>query len=194
MNNKRGPKIGQVNRRKLPSQRKRLVRQPRSVPVSRLWETITHFYVEASLPNPHVPPSYKKKPKEWWDLKCQELKDAIKFLEELEVALTKFEDDFPELASTLPWAEERKKYRALKVKPEIDVMQLASVIWHKEEYFKIAFYKSEFYRACNGQGSRNVQSPEKLERTRQKNAALKAARMLEKERLNQEVDASTDDK
>ena len=189
----KGPKVGQVNRRKLPSQRKRLVRRPRNAPVSRLWETISFFYIEAGLPNPHVPPSYKKKPNEWWDLKCQELKDAIKFLEELEVALTKFEDDFPELAATLPWAESRKEYRALKVKPEIDVMQLASVVWGGDTWFKIAMYKSEFYRACNGQGSRNVQSPEKLERTKQKKSAMKADRMLEKERMGQEVSA-TDDK
>jgi hypothetical protein len=182
MKNLKGPKIGQFNRRKLPSQRKRLVRQPRSVPVSRLWETITHFYVEAGLPNPHVPPSYKHRPKEWWKLKCQELKDAIKLIEDLEEALTKFEDQFPELAASLPWAEERKKYRALEVKPEIDVFKLASVIWHKEEFFKIAFYKSEFYRACNGQGSRNFHSPEKKERAANKKAALKAARMLNDEK------------
>lgn len=166
-----------------PSQRKRLVNQPRSKPVSRLWETISFFFIEAGLPNPHVPPSYKNKPNEWWDLKVQELKDAIKFIEELEVALTKFEDDFPELASALPWAEERKKYRALKVKPEIDVFQLASVVWGGDTWFKIAFHKSEFWRACAGQGTRNLQTPEKLERARQKKEASKASKLVEQERL-----------
>ena len=183
MKNLKGPKIGQFNKRKLPSQRKRLVRQPRTVPVSRLWETITHFYVEAGLPNPHVPPSYKNKPKEWWKLKVHELKDAIKLINDLETSLTEFEDKFPELAASLPWAEERKKYRELEVKPEIDVVKLASVIWHKEEFFKIAFYKSEFSRACSGQGNRHKPSAEAKLNADNKKAAMKAARMLEKERL-----------
>lgn len=188
---KKGSPAGKWNKRKLPSERKRMLRVPRHEVPSRLHEHVGFFFIELGLPNPFIPVSYKDKPDEWKKLKMKELEEGKRLVEELDRELTAFETKFPELAKQLPWYETRKKWKAEG--GELDELHLASVISGGDTFFKVAFYSSDFNKYVRGQGTRNVHGPEKLERIRQKKSALKADRMLEKERMGQ-TSTETDSK
>lgn len=88
--------MGEFTKRKFPSERQT--------------KRLNLLFNELGLPNPITPKKHRKYYRTYWNDFHDKVDDMIEQIKQIDAALRRFENDFPEFAKELPWFEERQKF------------------------------------------------------------------------------------
>ena len=82
----------------------------RMFPSERKTKRLNLLFNELGLPNPITPKNRRKNPEKYWNEFHQKVDALIEKIKQIDAALRRFEQDFPEFAKELPWYNERQKF------------------------------------------------------------------------------------